>query len=259
MSDEIRPGWYTDPTGEHDRRYWDGERWTDRIADGSTPAWGTAGETDATAANPTADATTETPAATTGTAPPMAPIDYAGAGTPPPPPPAWSTGASSFPPAPPPGPPPRRGLSNGATVALVIGLIGIPVAIIAAILLLGNGDDDDDGASDTTVVTSDATTDNEDAASDEFLVESIAEGIRSTAPDAVTQEQAECVAQGFLDELGRDRVFELGLGALESGDPEAFGQSLPPETQQQVASIMLDCLPPEVIEAIVEEQGGTTN
>ena len=26
-------GWYTDPSGRHEARYWDGERWTDRVAD----------------------------------------------------------------------------------------------------------------------------------------------------------------------------------------------------------------------------------
>ena len=26
-------GWYVDPSGRHEARYWDGDRWTDRIAD----------------------------------------------------------------------------------------------------------------------------------------------------------------------------------------------------------------------------------
>jgi hypothetical protein len=27
------PGWYADPSRRHERRYWDGARWTDQIAD----------------------------------------------------------------------------------------------------------------------------------------------------------------------------------------------------------------------------------
>src|SRR5690242_10889684 len=26
-------GWYADPSGQHEARYWDGTRWTDRVAD----------------------------------------------------------------------------------------------------------------------------------------------------------------------------------------------------------------------------------
>ena len=29
------PAWYPDPSGKHDHRYWDGDRWTDRVLDGS--------------------------------------------------------------------------------------------------------------------------------------------------------------------------------------------------------------------------------
>src|SRR3954451_15609782 len=27
------PGWHPDPLGRHEHRYWDGERWTDNVAD----------------------------------------------------------------------------------------------------------------------------------------------------------------------------------------------------------------------------------
>src|SRR4051794_34206808 len=33
MADGTRePGWYADPSGRHDLRWWDGGRWTDRVA-----------------------------------------------------------------------------------------------------------------------------------------------------------------------------------------------------------------------------------
>ena len=31
-------GWYQDPTGRHEKRYWDGSRWSDHVADGSEAA-----------------------------------------------------------------------------------------------------------------------------------------------------------------------------------------------------------------------------
>jgi uncharacterized Tic20 family protein len=43
------PGWYPDPAGSPQQRYWDGERWTDALA-GATPA------TTGTLAGPTAPA-----------------------------------------------------------------------------------------------------------------------------------------------------------------------------------------------------------
>src|SRR5262249_4901039 len=32
----VAPGWAADPYGRHQWRYWDGGRWTDQVADGST-------------------------------------------------------------------------------------------------------------------------------------------------------------------------------------------------------------------------------
>jgi hypothetical protein len=32
------PGWFPDPSGRHERRYWDGARWTEHVADGQTTA-----------------------------------------------------------------------------------------------------------------------------------------------------------------------------------------------------------------------------
>lgn len=35
MSDERQVGWYADPGGAYEHRYWDGARWTDHVANGS--------------------------------------------------------------------------------------------------------------------------------------------------------------------------------------------------------------------------------
>lgn len=33
MSDQAAPGWYPDPSGEHEQRFWDGAAWTDKVAE----------------------------------------------------------------------------------------------------------------------------------------------------------------------------------------------------------------------------------
>lgn len=33
----IAPGWLTDPSGRHDKRYWSGSEWTEHIVDGGVP------------------------------------------------------------------------------------------------------------------------------------------------------------------------------------------------------------------------------
>jgi Protein of unknown function (DUF2510) len=33
----IAPGWLTDPTGRHEKRYWSGSEWTEHVTDGGVP------------------------------------------------------------------------------------------------------------------------------------------------------------------------------------------------------------------------------
>lgn len=54
-------GWYDDPSGRHDHRYWDGSRWTDHVStDGITSS-----DTPRRASSPIADAETRATAQTT--------------------------------------------------------------------------------------------------------------------------------------------------------------------------------------------------
>ncbi|MCP4306058.1 MAG: DUF2510 domain-containing protein [bacterium] len=36
MSQQPAPNWYPDPSGKHEKRYWDGSTWTDRVMNGGT-------------------------------------------------------------------------------------------------------------------------------------------------------------------------------------------------------------------------------
>lgn len=45
MSEQPAPNWYPDPSGKHEKRYWDGSAWTDRVVDGSTESSDTSTET----------------------------------------------------------------------------------------------------------------------------------------------------------------------------------------------------------------------
>ena len=36
MEGSVAAGWYPDPTGRHERRYWDGAAWTDHVVNGGT-------------------------------------------------------------------------------------------------------------------------------------------------------------------------------------------------------------------------------
>jgi len=36
MEGSVPAGWYPDPTGRHERRYWDGAAWTDHVVNGGT-------------------------------------------------------------------------------------------------------------------------------------------------------------------------------------------------------------------------------
>jgi len=145
MSDQgghPEPGWYADPNGRHEYRYWDGATWSDQVSDG-----GVVSTDPATAQDPTVT----TPTAEEGAAAPVAPVAMGGADTPYVPP-AADTGEG-------------RKLPVG-----VLALAGLAVAavVVAIVLIAFGGDDggDSDNASTADDVASDALSDASDALSD---------------------------------------------------------------------------------------------
>lgn len=266
------PGWQQDPTTRHEYRYWDGFQWTDDVSDGGVTSVDPVDGSGAAAAGiPPSDATQAMGPATQayGNAP------YGGAPAPGagPPPPGVTPSYQGYGADPyassygggggqmPPGPPGRK----GPNPALVIGIAVVVLLLLGggAFALMGGGDDDDTAGTTTTTaadITStsapdDPTTTEEDVddttttteATDDnsggdSLVPLIAEGIQASAPE-LTDEQAECIAQVIVDEVGIEQLAEIGA----NGDTtDAFGL-LTNEQQAALATAMLDCAPADVL------------
>jgi hypothetical protein len=181
MTDNA-PGWQSDPTGRFEHRYWDGSQWTDNVADAgvaSTDPFEASGPgLDETAAEaPVADGTAA-PSDAAWEAPteesqPVAPGDTTAAWPTSPPPPAYTPPAAATGPDEPAGGGSKRGLLIGG------GILAVVLLAIGAFLLLG-GDDEDD----------------------EVRTEAIAQ-LRELG---LSEDDAECMADGLIDELGADAL-----------------------------------------------------
>jgi Protein of unknown function (DUF2510) len=254
------PGWHPDPTSRHQYRYWDGARWTDDVADGGVASTDTLHEASAGATdpNPTAsdatqrvDPTRQYPVA--GQQDPTSGPYYGdqygtgqygdqygtgqygdryGTGQPPP------TPARKRPPT-----------------ALIAALAVLAVALVGGLVYFLVRDDDD-GSSDNTATVSDEDTtttegesqdggdsgngggettlpDDIDSENVDELVDLMAEEMAESSNGALTREEATCISQGMLDELGLERLVDIG----ESGE----NPFTDPELTSRLFSIMEDC------------------
>ncbi|HEY8546157.1 MAG TPA: DUF2510 domain-containing protein [Acidimicrobiales bacterium] len=191
--DPSAPGWYPDPTGRHERRYWSGIRWSRHVDDG-----GVRGEDPIDGTGPV----------------PSVPLDE-----------AWSGGTPSRSTARVPAVPPsrsRRPVHVAVAAFAVVGLFG------AGYLLLGGGgdaaDSDDDG---------------------DAVLQAMAGVVHEKSRDSITDEEATCMAQAFVDEVGADRLVELGV--LDGTDPE-----LGPDEMSASLAGAFDCLDDETMVGFME-------
>jgi hypothetical protein len=241
------PGGHPDPTSRHEYRYWDGARWTDDVADGGVASTDALGEGPPAAAdpNPTAsdptqrvDPTRQYPVAgqqPTATSPPYY-GDYYGTGEAPP-------------------PPARRGPPAGLIAALAV----LAVALIGGLVyFLVRDDDDSSGDNAAEVSDADSTTtegenpdggdnansgdsgssdttvsDDIDSENVDQLVELLADNMAEASGGVLTHEEATCISEGMLDELGVQRLADIG----ESGD-NPFTE---PEMASRLLGIIEDC------------------
>jgi hypothetical protein len=254
------PGWQPDPTGRHEYRYWDGTNWSDDVSDGGVtsndPVAGTPEPTQPFDPGPQAPATTPQPTYQAGYDPsgydsgPGAP---GGPGGGPSGPGYGATGyGSSGGGYPSYGTPPAQPSSSGPSTGLLVGLGVLVLVLIGGIVfvLMGNDDDGDDTATDgqettTTAAGTDPTDPGTTAPPDGgesggALVDAMAEGILSSSGGVLNEEEAQCMAQAMIDEVGVDRLVELGLEANDgSSDPL---DSLTSEEQDAVYGAVLGCM-----------------
>ena len=198
-------GWQADPTGRHEHRYWDGSQWTDNVSDAgvaSTDAYAVA-DAPAPDAADVPDAAEPPVAEAPGWAEPTTTMPTASTD----PTASWPT--TPAPPAPPsytPPPPATGGPlgpdgSGGSKRGLLIGggiLAAVAVAV-AAFLLLGGGDDGDDD-----------------------VRTQLAAQFRANSE--LTNDQADCIADHVVDEMGADAFKDVDFTADEP--PEAIQEEL---------------------------------
>lgn len=246
------PGWLPDPTGRHEYRYWDGSRWTDDVSDqGTISSDAYAGPTAAPAyGDPTATA----PYDPTATAP------YGD--------PTASYGSGPYPGA----PQPQR---PGTPTGLIIGLVVLVVALVGglAFVVANQGDDDDTagttiGDSETTATTADDTGDDTDTSdttesstdigdssgSDDAMASVMASGLVTASNGVLTQDEAECLATGMIDEVGLDRLIEAGTEVSQNGNTNPFDVYTSDELEA-ISQVLVDCVPADKLDDLTSVFG----
>ena len=186
--DPSAPGWYPDPTGRHERRYWSGIRWSRHVDDGGRRA----------------DDPIEPDSSEHRAIPARVPIDQ---GLPGPPTRAQVPVPAQAPPQPPLAPPAHRPSFDqfhavsrpprGGRVLLVVGVLAAVALVAAAALVLNTGGGDDDAAG----------TDQ----SDDPLMSYLIEYTRRASGGTIDDGQASCMAGNVVDVLTRERLLEADV------------------------------------------------
>ncbi|MGH9213374.1 MAG: DUF2510 domain-containing protein [Acidimicrobiales bacterium] len=235
------PGWLPDPTGRHEYRYWDGSQWCDDVSDGGNTSF-----------DPIA---TATPQASGYDQQPASGYDQqaaSGYGQP-----ASAYGGSPYAPQSQDGQP----RSSGPSTGLLVGLgVLLAVLVVGIVVVVTSGGDDDDSDAETAGNTAtgdddggDVTTTADDGGSGSTVTDLIAEGVVASGNGVLTDEEGQCIAEGMVNELGEDRIIELGLDSSAATDPFSV---LEPDEQTAVLQAILDCVPAETLAEIGATPGG---
>jgi Protein of unknown function (DUF2510) len=240
------PGWLPDPTSRHQYRYWDGARWTDDVADGGVASSDALGEGPAAAADPNSTASDATQQVDPTRQYPVAGPQQAPTSTPY----GDHDGTGQVPPAPP---------SKRPPTGLIAALAVLAVALIGGLVYFLVRDDDSSSDNATEVSDESSTTaegDNQDGSDNgngggsddggdttlpddingenvDQLVELMADNMAQASNGALSHEEATCISQGMLDELGLERLVDIG----ETGE----NPFTDPEMASRLFSIMEDC------------------
>lgn len=247
------PGWYADPTGRHDYRYWTGDRWSPRVADGDD---GLVNPTEALAEATALDALADpfAPGA------PQSSDRRAGPGRDRGRDAGWGPGSGSGSYRTAPGSGPRR---RGPLVVLAVLLVAVAVAGGLYVALDPGGSDTGSGSGGGEPAgepTGDDGTDADggEAGADEPAVTAMVAYIDEASGGAITGEPATCMAERIVADVGADRLAEVGLldGAdpLTALTPEEVSTHLPASMEclddQQVRTLIAATIRPEVLQSL---------
>ena len=238
-------GWNPDPTGRHEYRYWDGDRWTDDVSDTGVTSVDPVDGAPSIGGEPTAMVDpTQRFGAPTGPQPgPYQPQPGAYD-------PMYSSGQI------PPAQPPRSGPPTG----LIVGVAALALALIVGLVVVLTGGDDDTATDDPTATESttddppETTETTEESASipggDEGIVDLIATGMELEADGLITREQAECAAQAMVDHFGLETLLEMSTTGENPWDDAST------EDQATLVNLMTACIPADVLVDIGMSDGG---
>jgi hypothetical protein len=252
-------GWYPDPTGRHQNRWFDGDDWTDSVADGQTvatdpvkgggaPGAAGAGATQVISTQPQAQPpapgasvgpTQPTPAAGP---PPIQPSPVAGIGGSTLPPGAPGASAASGPPlgpyTAPPGAPPAGG--GKSKTGLIVAVAVILIAVVVGVVLLTQGGDD--GGGDTAADRSDQDqsddVDQSDDPSASDLFDDMADEAGDSSDDVFgtddepSDEPSDTTAGG---EYPQEVIDNFNSSCTGAGGPVDFCQCIIDDLQETVA------------------------
>jgi Protein of unknown function (DUF2510) len=245
------PGWLPDPTGRHQYRYWDGARWTENVADGGVASIDALGQVPPTDSDQSPTVGPTGPSASDPTQQVDPTRQYPGAGEQPTPSGPYYGGAQG-----PPAPARKR-----PPTALIAALAVLAVALIGGLVYFLVRDDDDSSDNAAQVSDEDSTTtepgstdsgdndsdggsgdsgssdstlpDDIDSENVDQLVEFMADNMEQASGGVLDHEEATCISQGLLDELGLERLIEIG----QAGE----NPFTDPELSSQLFGIMEDC------------------
>jgi hypothetical protein len=186
--DPSAPGWYPDPTGRHERRYWSGIRWSRHVDNGGERA-----------DDPIEPDSKEHIAVRTSGQVPQQPAPM---------PPSTQLAVQSRPPAYEQfgvqGLPPRR------TGALVAGIVAIVVLGAGALFLTTRGDGTEtDGDGENLIAETDENY--------EALLAHLTEYFHRATGNTITDEDAACMSRNTLGAITSKRMIEAGV--LDAGNP----------------------------------------
>lgn len=218
------PGWYADPTGRHEYRYWTGDEWTGRVADSDGPL-----------VNPSealAEATFASDLLPDRVPPGRPPVSS-------PRRPGRSSGGK------------RRRRPRVSLPMVVGGVLALLVAATAAIWFLPVDDDpqeagpsgsSDDGGGGG----GGGESPGESAGGDDRLLEALRTYVVTTSNGAVDDAGASCMAESIIDTVGLERLEEVGVDT--GADPLV---ALARDEVQTGLPAAMDCLDDTTVEGLI--------